>query len=96
MVFGIHWVMLYKVSDVLASWQGKFGRHQNIGLWGFVPHYLFWCLWRERNARFFEDCEWSILDIKFFFFHTLLEWSLWLVFFNKISHVTYPKKKLQI
>ena len=26
-LFGIHWVMLYKVSELLASWQGKFGRH---------------------------------------------------------------------
>ena len=44
-LFGIHWVMLYKVSEVLASWQGKFGRHRNIGLWRSVPHCLFWCLW---------------------------------------------------
>ena len=28
-LFGIHWVILYKVSEVLASWQGKFGRHRN-------------------------------------------------------------------
>ena len=28
------------------------------------------------NARCFEDCERSIVDIKLFFFHTLLEWSL--------------------
>ena len=41
-----------------------------------MPHCLFWCLWWERNARCFEDCERSILDIKFFFFRTLLEWSL--------------------
>ena len=26
-LFGIHWVMPYKVSELLASWQGKFGRH---------------------------------------------------------------------
>ena len=25
-LFGIHWVMPYKVSELLASWQGKFGR----------------------------------------------------------------------
>ena len=28
------------------------------------------------NARCFEDCEQSILDIKSFFFRTLLDWSL--------------------
>ena len=84
-LFGIHWVMPYKVSEVLASWPGKFGRHQNIGLWRFVPHCLFWCLWRERNARYFEDCKRSILDIKFFFFCTLLEWSLVLPSYSYFS-----------
>ena len=75
-LFGIHWVMPYKVSELLAPWQEKFGSHRNIGLWRFVPHCLFWCLWWEQNARCFEDCERSILEIKFFFFCTLLEWSL--------------------
>ena len=32
-LFSIHWVMPYKVGELLASRQGKFGRHQNIGLW---------------------------------------------------------------
>ena len=40
-LFGIHWVMSYKVNEVLASWQGKFGRQRNIGLWTFVPHCFF-------------------------------------------------------
>ena len=66
--FDIHWVMPYKVSELLTSWHGKFGRHQNIDLWRFVLHCLFWCLWREPHARCFEDCEWSIFDIKSFFF----------------------------
>jgi len=110
-LFGIiHWVMPYHVRELLASWQGKFGRHRNIDLWRFVPHCLFWCLWRKRNARCFEDCE-----------RTLLDWSLVLPFYscfslsdlidrcnlsldlchyqytwffsNKISYVTYQKKK---
>ena len=74
-LFGIHWAMPYKVSELLASWQSKFGRHRNIDLWRFVSHFLFWCLLRERNACF-EDYERSTLDIKSFFFHTLLDWSL--------------------
>ena len=28
-LFGIHWVTLYKVIELSASWQGKFGRHRN-------------------------------------------------------------------
>lgn len=34
-----------------------------------------WCLWRDRNARSFEGCEWSILQIKSFLFHSLFDWS---------------------
>ena len=84
-LFGIHWVMPYKVSELLASWQGKFGRHRNIDLWRFVLHCLFWCLWQEWNARYFEDCERSILDIKSFFFRTLLNWSVILPFYTCFS-----------
>ena len=43
---------------------------------------LFSCLWRERNARCFENCERSILDINFFFLGTLLDWSLVLPFYS--------------
>ena len=71
-LFGTHWVMPYKIIELLVSWQGKFGR-QKYRFWSFVPDCLFW---REWNARYFEDSERSILDIKSFFFHTLLEWSL--------------------
>ena len=53
----IHWVMPCKVIKLLDSWQGKFGRHQNIDLWRFAPHCLFWFLWWEQNARCFEDSE---------------------------------------
>ena len=40
-LFGIHWAMLYKVSELLASWQSKFSRHQNIDLLRFASHCLF-------------------------------------------------------
>ena len=84
-LFGIHWLMLYKVSELLASWQGKFGMHWNRDLWRFVPHFLFWFLWWEQNARCFENCEQSIFDIKSFFFHTLLDWSVVLPFYSCFS-----------
>lgn len=34
------------------------------------------CLWRERNAKNFEEKEQSIFEIRSFFFHTLLNWNL--------------------
>ena len=42
----------------------------------YVCMYLYITHLRKQNARCFEDCERSILDIKFFFFRNLLEWSL--------------------
>ena len=28
------------------------------------PLYLLWCIWREQNAKSFEDCETTMLDLK--------------------------------
>ena len=84
-LFGIHWVMPHKVIEVFESWQGTFGRHRNIGLWRLVPHCLVWCIWSERNARCFEGCERSLLEIKSFFCDTLLVWSVALSHFTCFS-----------
>ena len=60
-------VMPHKVIELFESWQDMFGRHRNIELWRIVLHCLLWCIWRERNARSFEGCERSMLEIKSFF-----------------------------
>ena len=89
-LFGIHCVMPYKVIELFESWQGKFGCHCNTGLWRLVPHYLMWCIWSERNAGYFEGCERSLLEIKSFFCHTLLVWSVALSHFTCSSiHVLF-------
>ena len=67
-LFGIHWVMPHKVIELFKSWQAMFGWHHNIHFWRLVPHCLIWCIWRERNARSFERCECSTLEVKSFFF----------------------------
>ena len=84
-LFGIHWVMPHKVIELFKSWQGKFGRHRNIGFWRLVPHCLMWCIWSERNARCFEGSERSLLEIKSFFYHTLLVWGVVLSHFSCFS-----------
>ena len=63
-LFGIHWVMPHKVIELFEYWQGKFGRHRNIGFRRLMPHCLMWCIWSERNARCFEGSERSLLEIK--------------------------------
>ena len=69
--------MPHKVIELFESWQGKFGQHCNLDFWRLVPHCLLWCIWRERNARNFEGCERSALEIKSFFFFALSLIGVW-------------------
>ena len=62
------------VVKLLACWQGNFGHHRNGVIWLVVPHCLMWCIWRERNSRYFEDFERTSADLKLLFFKTLSDW----------------------
>ena len=79
--------MPLKVIELFESWQGKFRRHHNIDFWRLVPHCLMCCIWCKRNSRCFdfEGCERSLLDIKSFFLHILLDWSIALLHFSCFS-----------
>ena len=55
------------VVGLLECWNGKFGKHRNMGDWRVVLHCLMWCLWRERNGCSFDDCEWNIVELKLLF-----------------------------
>ena len=79
--------MPHNVLELFKAWQGKFARHRHIDVWILVPHCLIWCIWRERNARSFESCERSLLEIKSFFLHTLFKWS---VVFSHFSCSSFP------
>ena len=67
-LFGVHWAMPKDVVDLLAFWQGWLGRHRNSAIWKAIPHCVMWCIQRERNARIFQGCEWSTLQVKMQFF----------------------------
>ena len=70
-LFGIYWVMPKTLVDLLACWQGKFGRHHNGVIWMVVPRCLMGCIWWERNSQCFEDSKRTIADLKLFFFRML-------------------------
>lgn len=38
-LFGVCWVILKTVVELLACWQGRFHHHQNGNIWLAVPHY---------------------------------------------------------
>ena len=61
-LFGVCWVMPMSVVELLACWQGQFGRYRNGYVWIVVPHCLMWCIWKERNSRCFEDSDCSMPD----------------------------------
>jgi hypothetical protein len=71
-LFGLQWVMPKRVIDLFSCWYGSVGRHSVI--WKAIPHCIMWCLWRERNARIFEDCELSVVELKLHFYRSLLDW----------------------
>ena len=73
-LYGVTWVMLHTVLELLRCCQGSFSRHRKGYIWSIIPHCLLWCLLRERNSRCFEDIERSILELKQLFFRTLRDW----------------------
>ena len=74
-LFGVHWVMLRSVVELIASWSRKFHRPKTKVLWSMIPHCLMRVIWRERNTRIFEGDERSIHELKLFFFQTLFDWA---------------------
>ena len=63
------------VVDLLTCWKGLLGNSEAGKVWKMIPHCIMWCLWRERNDRTFNGVEKSIPALKFYFLHTLLDWS---------------------
>jgi hypothetical protein len=63
-LFGVEWVMLRRVLELLASWGTSFGCGPAKEVCRLVPLCLMWCLWRERNARNFKDVETSMLELQ--------------------------------
>ena len=72
-LFWVQWVMPQTVAGLLACWKGRFGRCRNINLGhditlSFVEHL------KVEKCRHFEDCENSVLYLKFSLVKSLFEW----------------------
>jgi hypothetical protein len=63
-LFGVEWVMPQTVLELLNSWGAaiRYGRAKEA--WRLAPLCLLWCIWRERNARLFEDVETSMVELR--------------------------------
>jgi hypothetical protein len=62
------------VKDMLGSWRGQKGNRTLIQIWSMAPLCLMWCVWRERNARCFEDCETGLSNLKRKMLQMLFMW----------------------
>jgi hypothetical protein len=68
--FGLAWAMPRGAVDLLQCWWSG-GRSRSAVVWKMVPLCIMWCLWSERNERFFEDSKRSLEDLLHFFLTTL-------------------------
>ena len=73
-LFGVCWVMLKYVVELLACWPGRFCHHQNGNLWMVAPALFDVVAYGERNNWNFEDTERVMPDFKLFIVRTLLDW----------------------
>ena len=62
------------VVNLLQCWWSR-GRSHSAKVWKIVPHCIMWCLWSERNKRFFDDSKSSQEDLLHFFFTTIFTWA---------------------
>ena len=53
-LFGIDWVMLGLVVDLLFCWYHWLGKHSS-NIWNLVLGYLMWTIWTKQNRWSFED-----------------------------------------
>jgi hypothetical protein len=72
--FGLCWVMPRSVKDLFASWWSS-GHSRSAVVWKMVPLCIMWCIWRERNARCFEDSSRSSEEFLHLFLFTLFTWT---------------------
>ncbi|WMV19021.1 hypothetical protein MTR67_012406 [Solanum verrucosum] len=61
---GIQWTMPSKIVDTLSSWEEAGIEAKNRSYWRTIPACIWWTIWRERNARSFEDRSRSLQMIK--------------------------------
>jgi hypothetical protein len=67
-----------RVLDLFECWWTA-GRSRSTVIWKMVPTCILWCVWKERNDRYFEDLERSSEDILASFFFIRCIFGRWLL-----------------
>ena len=73
-LFGIDWVMLGSVVDLLFCWYHWLGKHSS-NIWDLVLGSLMWTIWTEQNQQSFEDEGKTMVQLLEICQRTLFDWS---------------------
>ena len=73
-MFGVQWVMSDTIVSLLFAWRNWLGTYSS-KVWNMVLACLMWLVWKERNARTFEDIARPIDMLKNLLARTLFDWS---------------------
>ena len=73
-LFGIDWVMLGSIVDLLFCWYHWLGKH-NSDIWNLVPGCLMWTIWTKRNRPSFEDEAKTVVQLLDLCERILFDWS---------------------
>jgi len=71
---------------LLNSWGPVIGCARAKEAWRLAPLCLLWCIWRERNARLFEDVETSMVELRKQLLNTLY---IWIASHHSVNVFTY-------
>jgi len=74
-LFDVTWVIPERVIDLLVCWRGQVGTRSVIVVWRIASLCLIWTIWREWNARYFEDHEKSKDELKNILVKPLFNWT---------------------
>jgi hypothetical protein len=97
--FRLCWVMPDSIRVIhLFTCLWSVGHSRSTVVWKMVPLCLMWCIWRERNARCFEESSMSFEEILHYVIFTLYTWTArWLAltvisFSDFLSRFSFPLK----
>jgi len=74
------------VLELLTSWVVSVGYDRAKEAWRLAPLCLLWCIWREQNARLFEDVETSMIELQKRLLNMLY---LWIASHHCLNGFTY-------
>ena len=55
---------------IFFCWINLSTRKEDKKFWRMVAHCLLWAIWKERNIIVFEDVQFSLVRLKYFFLRT--------------------------